>query len=166
MAKNLLITELQKLGDRARSQQKRGNIIGMDLFSATEKKSLSPKNSLICDRSPKRPRSPKSPNNKTAYAKNLLPKLMEQSKINFLDHMINVETKFANLREIEKYFQGASQEINTKFNLNGDKISTKNKYLKELNLKIENEVAEGGKIEASDIHFKYKQMIRNISTKM
>ena len=100
------------------------------------------------------------------YANQQLPVILEKSKENFMKHMINVETKFANLGQIEDYYSTKIDKVNIKYNRKADIIQQKKKQIIELEQKISNEVAIGNKIETGDINIYYDKIINQINTKM
>ncbi len=105
-------------------------------------------------------------NTKSIFENNQLPVILDKFKENFLDHMINIETKYANLPEIEEYYTNKIDKINQKYNCKAEKIERKKDYIKELDQRISNVVALGNKVDTDFLHDIYGKKIVNLKKKM
>jgi len=142
---NLLITELYKLG---------------------KEKAHAPKRQSFAEEPEIKPTNKKFVRANSVYYGGKLPKLLEKSTESFLDFMINQETKYANLNEIENFISNEGVKHNIKYNLHQDEINQKQKRLDELDIKIEREIKLNKKIDMTNIDKIYEERIKNIEHHM
>ena len=104
--------------------------------------------------------------NTSVYSNNQLPIILEKSKENFMKHMINEETKFANLGQIEDYYSSKIDKINEKANVKADLIQKKKKLIEDIDQRIQIEIANANQIETDDITKYYDSVCKDLFKKM
>jgi len=142
MDNKLLITGLEELGKRSRSIQKAKLTVKDKFVFKDEDK------------------------NASVYSNNQLPIILEKSKENFMKHMINEETKFANLGQIEDYYSSKIDKINEKYNVKADLIQKKKKLIEDIDQRIQIEIANANQIETDDITKYYDSVCKDLFKKM
>lgn len=86
-------------------------------------------------------------------------KTLKKTKKDFLDFMVNEQTKYADLDKIEEFYQSnALSEFNV-YNKNSLTMNEKNKYLEHLNMLIEQEIVNLVVLSDSDSLKNYNNQI-------
>jgi len=102
----------------------------------------------------------------SVFTNNKLPLILEKSKENFMKHMVNVETKYANVGQIEEYYTNKINKVNDIYNHNVDLIENKKNYLLEIDFLIQKEVQQCNIIDYGDCHNFYDKKMKHLQLNM